>query len=223
MPFVPAQPCPWPTPKSTPAAERAPPGRPGCPWSSPVVRKPRRTGAGRPEPPRGRGARVTAGGPPGPCPSRAGGEAARLPSSARRAGSLLFASPSPRLGPPPPCPAPPRGDGARARAQGPWPRALRAQPSSRLFIAPRPGRARPAGSGCKSGLGTRSSRPRRESGDQGPGEAHGPRAPSAPRSPARGGFPRSAPGKAEQRGLRCSGRAGRSSGPERAREPPAAT
>lgn len=91
-----------------------PPGRPGCPWSSPVLWKPRHTRAGRPEHPRGRGARVTSGGPPGPCPSRAGGEAARLPSSARRAGSLLFASPrgfpesTPRPTPTLPCPTPGR-------------------------------------------------------------------------------------------------------------------
>lgn len=82
-------------------------------WT-PVLRKPRHTGAGRPEHPRGRGARVTAGGPPGPCLSRAGGEAARLPSSARRAGSLLFASPrgfpesTPRPTPTLPCPTPGR-------------------------------------------------------------------------------------------------------------------
>lgn len=109
-----AQPFPWPNPNSTPPAKPAPPGRPDCPWSSPVLRKPRHTGAGRPEHPRGRGARVTAGGPPGPCLSRAGGEAARLPSSARRAGSLLFASPrgfpesTPRPTPTLPCPTPGR-------------------------------------------------------------------------------------------------------------------
>lgn len=80
------------------------------------------------------------------------------------------ASPSPRLGPPPPCPAPPRGDGARARAQGPWPRARCAQPSSRVFIAPRPLRLRERPGPSARRLGDRGHRVR---GHRGQGRARG--------------------------------------------------
>lgn len=130
------------------------------------------------------------------------------------------ASPSPRLGPPPPCPAPPRGDQARARAKGPWPRALCAQPSSRLFIAPRPGRARLASSGWKSGrgpartaLGGECSWSRRQPGDQGQGERRGARSELQHTVRARSTLPSRAGrrlsfsrGSEKEQGLHSSGR-----------------
>lgn len=114
----------------------------------------------------------------------AGGEATRLP------GALLFPPPSgsqsPRLGPPPPCPTP--GD-----ARGPAPRdpgrgaARRAQPSSRVCIAPRPGRARLASPSARRAGAARAPRPAGPSqsvgaelgargGAQERGEPQGPRA-----------------------------------------------
>lgn len=104
---------------------RLPAARPGRPRSSPVLRKPRHTGALRPEHPRGRRARVTAGGPPGPCPSRGrgrGGAASQRGAASRRP-FMRVAQRLPRVhASAHPRPAPPRGDGARAPAQGPWPR-----------------------------------------------------------------------------------------------------
>lgn len=147
------------------------------PWT-PVLRNPRLTGAGRPEHPRGRGARVTAGGPPGPCPSRAGGEAARLPSSARRAGSLLFAAPrgfpesTPRPTPTLPCPTPGR------RGAGPSQGTLAARALRSALLAPfhcasarertpRPLRLEERPRPSAHGFGAECSRSRRQSGYQG--------------------------------------------------------
>lgn len=180
LPLAPAQPLPKPTPNSIP------PGRPGCPWSSPVLRKPRHTGAGRPEHPRGRGARVTAGGPPGPCPSRAGGEAARLPSSARRAGSLLFASPrgfpesTPRPTPTLRCPTP--GRPGAGPSQGTLAaRALRSALLAPLHCAsaregtPRLLRLEERPRPSAHGFGVECSWSRRQPGDQGQRERPGAR------------------------------------------------
>lgn len=132
---------------------------------SPVLPKPRRTAAWRPGHPRGRGARVTTGGPPGPsCASRAGGEAARLPSAARRARALLFPGPlgfpSPRLGPPPPCPTP--GRRGAGRAKGPWPLRCALSPPRACSW-----RRVPGGRAPRTPEGRKAGRSARKSGDPG--------------------------------------------------------
>lgn len=150
---------PWLFPNSLHSVQTEPapsisPGRPGRPPTSPALRKPRHTGAVRTEHPRGRDARVTAGGPPGPYPSRSRGRgdtASQRGTASRRpfipvAERLLESTPRPT----PTLPHP--GRRARAGAKGPWPRRSALSPplvcSSRLVPG---GHASPTPAGRRAG------------------------------------------------------------------------